>query len=69
MRKKLNRFASQMTGVLKSKRAEMFVDKAGWVLITLAIVGLILAAVYIFVDETFLPSLFDKLTDMFSYSG
>ena len=55
--------------VLACKKGEGFVDTAVKILIAVVIGALVLAGLYLLFNTTILPTLTQKITEMFSYSG
>lgn len=55
--------------VLKSRSGEGFVDTAIKILLAVVIGALILAGLYALFGETILPTLTERIRDMFNYGG
>lgn len=55
--------------VLKSKRGEGFVDTAVKILMAVVIGALILSGLYLLFKDTVLPTLTQRITDMFNFGG
>jgi hypothetical protein len=55
--------------ILKSKSAEGFVDTAIKILMAVVIGALILAGLYALFGNTILPTLTQRIKDMFNYAG
>ncbi|WNX84737.1 DUF6133 family protein [Agathobaculum sp. NTUH-O15-33] len=55
--------------VLRSRRAEGFVDTALKILMAVVIGALILAGLYALFGDTILPTLTRRITDLFNYAG
>ncbi|MCG8540150.1 MAG: DUF6133 family protein [Clostridia bacterium] len=55
--------------VLKSNKGEGFIDTALKILISVVVGGLILSGLYMLFKDTILPTLTDKITEMFNFSG
>ena len=55
--------------VLRSHRAEGFVDTALKILMAVVIGALILAGLYALFGDTILPTLTRRITEMFNYAG
>lgn len=55
--------------ILKSNRGEGFVDNAIAILIAVVIGALLLAGLYALFGETVLPTLKQRIVDMFNYGG
>lgn len=60
----LKKISKRFAKVIKDIKGEMFVDKAGWILIIVAVVAIILVAFTAFVGDEFLPAIFDRLMEM-----
>jgi hypothetical protein len=76
MRKMLNSIkmkaamvCAKTTAVLKDNRGEGFVDNAIAILIAVVIGALLLAGLYALFGETILPTLKQRIVDMFNYGG
>lgn len=54
---------------IKSKSGEGYVDTAVKILIAVVIGALLLAGIYLLMDKTVLPTVTQKVTDMFNYTG
>ncbi|RJE46606.1 MULTISPECIES: DUF6133 family protein [unclassified Dehalobacter] len=55
--------------ILCSQRGEGFVDTAVKILISVVVGALILSALYALFGETILPTLRDRIVDMFNYGN
>ena len=55
--------------VLANDRAEGFVDTAVKILIAVVIGALVLAGLYLLFNTTILPTLTQRVTEMFNYNG
>ena len=55
--------------VLATKKGEGYIDTALKIIISVVIGGLILAALYTLFNTTVMPTLTEKITGFFSYSG
>lgn len=76
MRKFINNMRSKATKAyiaakttLVAKKGEGYVDTALKIIISVVIGGLILAALYTLFNVTVMPTLTEKITSFFSYSG
>jgi len=76
MKKLITKVKDQMTfqclkaqNLLRSQRGEGFVDTAIKILIAVVIGALILAGLYALFGETILPTLKQRITDMFNYGS
>ena len=54
---------------LNNKRAEGYVDTGLKILIAVVIGALLLAGLYTLFDDTIMPTLTQKVKDLFNYSG
>lgn len=54
---------------IANKKAEGFVDSGVKILISVVIGALLLGGLYALFGYTILPSLTDKITDLFNYAG
>lgn len=59
----------EMTGILKQRSGEGFVDTAVKILISVVIGALLLAGLYALFKDSILPELQSRIQEMFSYSG
>ena len=67
-----NKFVSAVTRAktaLASKKAEGFVDSGVKILIAVVIGALVLAGLYLLFSDTILPTLTEKIKDLFDYAG
>jgi len=55
--------------VITNKRGEGYVDLAVQVLISIVLGGLILGALYALFSSTVIPSMVQKIQEMFNYKG
>ena len=55
--------------VISNKRGEGYVDLAVQVLISIVLGGLILGALYALFSSTVIPSMVQKIQEMFNYKG
>ncbi|WP_097015351.1 DUF6133 family protein [Anaerocolumna aminovalerica] len=60
---------ARTVAILKSNRGEGFVDNAIAILIAVVIGALLLAGLYALFGETVLPTLKQRIVDMFNYGG
>jgi hypothetical protein len=67
--KKIMRKYIIINNKLKEKSGEGFIDSAVKILIAVVIGGLLLAGLYLLFDDTILPTLKQRITDMFNYKG
>ena len=65
----MSRRLAAAKNVLKSSRAEGFVDTALKILMAVVIGALILAGLYALFGDTILPTLTRRITDLFNYAG
>ena len=61
--------AARARKVLKDNRAEGFVDTAVKILIAVVIGALVLAGLYLLFNSTILPTLTQRIQEMFNYRG
>ncbi len=61
--------ALQAREILKSKKGENFVDSGIKILIAVVIGALLLGGLYTLFGDTILPTLNQKVTDMFNFAG
>jgi len=67
-----NKFMSMVTRAkvtIANKKAEGFVDSGVKILIAVVIGALLLAGLYLLFSDTILPTLTDKIKDLFDYAG
>jgi len=76
MRKFMAKVKNQISGkvlmaraILKSQCGENFVDTAIKILMAVVIGGLVLAGLYALFGETVLPTLKQRIQEMFNYAG
>lgn len=76
MRKFATRIMNKITGkipmakaILRSQCGENFVDTAIKILMAVVIGGLVLAGLYALFGETVLPTLKERIQEMFNYAG
>lgn len=67
--KKAHIKAAQASALLASARAENFVDSGIKILIAVVIGALLLAGLYALFGDTILPTVTEKVEDMFNFSG
>ena len=68
-RNTISRKVSAVKNVLRSRRAEGFVDTALKILMAVVIGALILAGLYALFGDTILPTLTRRITELFNYAG
>ena len=66
---KANMLAIRAKMALKNNHAEGFVDTAIKILMAVVIGALVLAGLYMLFDKTVLPTLVQRIKDMFNYAG
>ncbi|MCX4307197.1 MAG: DUF6133 family protein [Acetatifactor sp.] len=59
----------KITGILARKEGEGFVDTALKILISVVVGALLLAGLYALFKNTILPTLTQKITNLFNYQG
>ncbi|GKX31390.1 hypothetical protein SH1V18_38700 [Vallitalea longa] len=55
--------------IMKSNKGEGFIDSALKILISVVVGGLLLSGLYMLFKDTVLPTLTDKITNMFDFKG
>lgn len=63
------RMKERVAGILARKEGEGFVDTALKILISVVVGALLLAGLYALFKDTILPTLTQKITTLFNYSG
>lgn len=63
------RMKNKVVDVLKEKDGEGFVDTALKILISVVVGALLLAGLYTLFKDTILPTLTQKITNLFNYQG
>ncbi|KUO66659.1 MAG: hypothetical protein APF84_03335 [Gracilibacter sp. BRH_c7a] len=66
---KITEKAVMVQTLLRSQRGEGFVDTAIKILMSVVIGGLVLGGLYALFGETVLPTLKQRIQDMFNYGG
>ncbi len=66
---KMNHLAVRTRCTLAGCKGEGFVDSGVKILIAVVIGALLLAGLYVLFDETILPTLTDKIKELFNYAG
>ena len=66
---KMNRLAVRTRCALAGCKGEGFVDSGVKILIAVVIGALLLAGLYVLFDETILPTLTNKIKELFNYAG
>ena len=66
---KVEKLQNKMAGLLRDNKGEGFVDTALKILISVVIGGLLLGGLYMLFKDTVLPTLTQKITDMFDFKG
>ncbi|MEG1578370.1 MAG: DUF6133 family protein [Oscillospiraceae bacterium] len=61
--------AAQAKAVLADNRAEGYIDTAVKILIAVVLGALLLAGLYALLGETVLPTLTQRIKEMFNYAG
>ena len=64
-----NRMKQKITSILAGKEGEGFVDTALKILISVVVGALLLAGLYALFKDTILPTLTQKITNLFNYQG
>ncbi|EOR25285.1 hypothetical protein IAI10_05285 [Clostridium sp. 19966] len=60
---------NSVKGALKSKSGEGFVDTAVKILMSVVIGALVLSGLYLLFKDTVLPTLVQRITEMFNFKG
>lgn len=63
------RMKQKVAGILTKKEGEGFVDTALKILISVVVGALLLAGLYALFKDTILPTLTQKITNLFNYQG
>ena len=66
---KVGNLQKKVIKALQNNSGEGFVDTAVKILISVVIGGLLLGGLYLLFKDTVLPTLTQKVTEMFNYSG
>ena len=66
---KANSLKTKIVRILQNNSGEGFVDTAVKILISVVIGGLLMGGLYLLFKDTVLPTLTQKVTEMFNYSG
>ena len=69
IKNKFNRAAISTKTAIVSKKAEGYIDTGVKIIIGVVIGGVILAGLYTLFNTSIIPTLSEKITEMFSYSG
>ncbi len=64
-----NRFAIRATTILNDVKAEGYVDSGVKILIAVVIGALLLAGLYALFNDTIMPTVVEKVEDLFDYKG
>ena len=69
IKNKFNRAVVSAKVAIENQRAEGYIDTGVKIIIGVVIGGVILAGLYTLFNSTVIPTLSNKITEMFSYSG
>jgi len=69
LKTKITKMAVLAKNAIKNKRAEGFVDSGVKILISVVIGALLLAGLYALFGDTIMPTLTEKIKDLFDYAG
>ena len=69
IREKLNSVAARAAVAVSNVKAEGYVDSGVKILIAVVIGALLLAGLYALFNTTIMPTVTEKITDLFSYNG
>ena len=69
IKNKMDQAVVNVQATIESKKAEGYVDTGVKIIIAVVIGGVILAGLYTLFNTTIIPTLTQKITQMFNYSG
>ena len=69
IKNKVNQMVVNAQATIESKKAEGYVDTGVKIIIAVVIGGVLLAGLYTLFNTTIIPTLTQKITEMFSYTG
>ena len=69
LKKKAENVAITAKVIIESKKAEGYIDTGVKIIIGVVIGGVILAGLYTLFNSTVIPTLNNKITEMFNYGG
>ena len=69
IREKFNSVAARTVVAVSNQKAEGYVDSGVKILIAVVIGALLLAGLYALFNTTIMPTVTEKITDLFSYNG
>ena len=69
MSEKMNNLAVRTRYALANRKAEGFVDSGVKILIAVVIGALLLGGLYLLFNDTILPTLTNKIKELFNYAG
>jgi hypothetical protein len=69
LKNKTATIAAKARGILSSSRGEGYIDTAIKILLAVVIGALLLAGLYALFGETVLPTLTERIKEMFNYGG
>ena len=69
MSEKMNNLAVRTRCALANRKAEGFVDSGVKILIAVVIGALLLGGLYLLFNDTILPTLTNKIKELFNYAG
>ena len=69
IREKFNAVAARTVVAVSNVKAEGYVDSGVKILIAVVIGALLLAGLYALFNTTIMPTVTEKITDLFSYNG
>ena len=69
IREKFNSVAARTVVAVSNVKAEGYVDSGVKILIAVVIGALLLAGLYALFNTTIMPTVTEKITDLFSYNG
>lgn len=68
IRNRMNKMAGKILALVKDNRGQGALDTAVVVLISIVLGALILAGLYALIDDTVIPTLTQKIQEMFNYT-
>ena len=68
LKARFNKAGAAVQNVVAEKRAEGYIDTAVKIIIGVVVGGVLLAGLYALFNTTVIPTLGEKITEMFSYS-
>ena len=69
LKTKITAMVSRVKNAITNNKAEGFVDSGVKILIAVVIGALLLGGLYVLFGDTIMPTLTQKITDLFNYAG